>query len=157
MSLAAVAIDRSSLSKEPLVIASDGEVFRLTEDGVGEIVQSVRIALAPPSNNVDGDEATGYSRGATALPLEFHIIGASTSAVMASVAEVEEALYRLAYPVSRLTDGVVVTYMGGPCALVPKRAVKDSAVLAAHFETYAVAIPFLSPHPLDDDVDFEES
>lgn len=146
MSLASVSIDRTALGKPPLVIASDGTTFRLTEEGVGQIVRSVRVTYAPDSINVDGSEPISFAREATSMPLEFHVIGASSAAVAASVAEVEEAVYRLDYPVTRTVDGVSVLWSGGPCALVPKRGVVDSGVLAQHFETYAVTIPLPNPH-----------
>lgn len=145
MSIASVTIGRSSLSKSDLVISNDGSTYRFTEDGVGRVIQAVRVTYAPESIDIDGSQPIGFAREATALPLEFHVIGASSSAVASAVAELEEALYRLDYPVTWAVDGVTATYGGGPCALVPKRAAVDSGVLAAHFETYSVTIPIPNP------------
>lgn len=146
MSVASVSIDRTSLTKAALVISDDGATYRFTDVGVGHVVQSVRVSTAPDSINVDGSEVVGFSRAATSLPLEFYVIGATSAAVAAAVAELEEAFYRLEYPVTRTVDGVAVTYSGGPCALVPTRASVDSGVVAAHFETYGVTIPFPNPN-----------
>lgn len=146
MSRASITVDRTSLGKAALVIADDGATFRLTEEGVGYVVQSVRVTTAPDSINVDGSEVTGFARNATGLAVEFHVFGASSAAVAASVAELEEAFYRLDYPVTRTVDGVSVTYSGGPCALTPKRATVDASVAAAHFDTFGVTIPFPNPN-----------
>lgn len=139
-------IDRTSLGKAALVIADDGATYRFTEDGVGYVVQSVRTTKAPDSINVDGSEIVAFARESTGLPLEFHVIGASSAAVAAAVAELEEAFYRLDYPVTRSVDGVSRTWSGGPCALVPKRGSTDSGVVAAHFDTFTVTIPFPNPN-----------
>lgn len=146
MSGASVSVDRSSLELDPLVISDDGPVFRLTEDGIGQVVQSVRLVTAPDSVDVDGSEIVAFSREATSLPLEFHIFGSSSADLAAKVAEVEAAFYRLTYPVTRAVGGVAMTWGGGPCALVPKRATVDSAISAAHFETFSVTIPFPNPN-----------
>lgn len=146
MSGASVSIDRTSLELDPLVIADDGAVFRLTEDGVGQVVQSVRVTTAPDSGGVDGSEIVEFSREATSLPVQFHIFGTSAADLAAKVAEVETALYRLAYPVTRSVGGAARTWYGGPCALVPIRATVDSGVAASHFETFSVTIPFPNPN-----------
>jgi hypothetical protein len=72
----------------------------------------------------------------------------SSAALAAAVAEVEEALYRLDYPVTRTVDGVSATYSGAPCLPAPVRAAALSGVVAAHFETFSVSIPFPNPHPI---------
>jgi hypothetical protein len=146
MSTASVTIDRTSLSLPDLVISDDGATYRLTEDGVGYVVQSVRVTTAPDSADVDGSEIIGFAREATSLSLEFHVIGASSAAVAASVAALEAAFYRLEYDVTRTVDGVSTTWSGGPCALRPKRGAVDSGVVAAHFDTFAVTIPFPNPN-----------
>lgn len=146
MSAASVSIDRTSLALSPLVISDDGAVFRLTEKGVGYVVQSVRTTSAPDSVDVDGSEVLGFAREATALTVEFHIFGASSAAVAASLAELEDALYRLDYPVTRTVDGVASTWSGGPCAVRPARPSVDAGVVAAHFDTFAVTIPFPNPN-----------
>lgn len=145
---ASVSIDRSGMpgAPAPLVISDDGTVFRLTEEGVGYVVQSVRVSTMPDSADVDGSEVIGFAREATGLPLEFHVFGATSAAVAASVAELEDALYRLDYPVTRTVDGVAKTWSGGPCALKPSRNSVDSAVVAAHFDTFTVTIPFPNPN-----------
>lgn len=130
----------------PLVIADDGAIFRLTADGVGYVVQSVRLVVAPDSDSVDGSEVVSFSRDASALPVEFHVIGGSAAEVAASVAEIEDALYRISFPVTRTVRGVAATYQGGPCALVPKRGSVDSGVAAANFDTFSVTIPFPNPN-----------
>jgi hypothetical protein len=74
---------------------------------------------------------------------------ADTSAALdAARIEVENALFRLSYPVTRTVDGVAQTYSGGPCALVPVRASVDHGVVAAHFDTFSVTIPFYNPNPV---------
>lgn len=148
MSLASVTIDRSDMAgtPAPLVISDDSSDYRLTENGMGYVVQSVRMTTAPPSRFVDGEVVTGYAREATELPLEFYVIGTSSADVATKVAAMEEALYRLGYPVTRMVDGVSVAYSGGPCALKPVRAAVDSGVLAQHFDTFAVTIPLPNPN-----------
>lgn len=146
MSTASVTIDRTSLAEADLVISDDGAVYRFTEDGVGHVIQSVRMTMAPDSIHVDGSEVVGFARESTGLALEFHVIGTSSSDLATKVAALEEALYRLDYPVTRTVDGVSKTWSGGPCALAPTRAVVDSGVLAQHFETYTVTIPFPNPN-----------
>lgn len=146
MSTASVSIDRTSLGKAPLVIADDGAVFRFTDNGVGYVVQSVRVSTMPDSIDVDGSEPIAFTREATSLPLEFYIQGASTAEVEASLAELEEALFRLSYPVTRTVDGGSKTYSGGPTAPTPIRSSVDAGVLAAHFDTVAVSIPFYNPN-----------
>jgi hypothetical protein len=146
VSTASVTIDRTSLGKAPLVIADDGTTYRFTEDGVGYVVQSVRITTAPDSADVDGSEIVAFSRDATALPLEFHVFAATSADLADAVGELEEAFYRLTYPVTRAVDGVSVTYAGGPCALVPKRSAVDAGVVAAHFDTFSVTIPLPNPN-----------
>lgn len=148
MSVASVSIDRTSLSKSALVISDDGAVYRFTEDGVGIIVQSVRVTTAPDSVNVSGSEIVAFAKAATSLPLEFHVIGSSSADLASKVADLEEAFYRLDYPLTRVVDGVSSTWSGGPCALVPKRGAVDSGVLARHFETYSVTIPLPNPNPV---------
>lgn len=143
---ASVSIDRTSLGKDPLVIADDGAVYRFTEDGVGYVVQSVEVTTAPDSRDMDGSEVIAFRKVATSLPLEFHVIAASRADLIDAIAEVEEALYRLTFPVTRTVDGSAKTYAGSPCALVPKRASEDSGVLAAHFDTFTVTIPFPNPN-----------
>lgn len=153
MSAASVSIDRTGMSGSPapLVISDDGSVFRFTEDGVGYVVQSVRVTTMPDSADVDGSEIVAFAREATSLALEFHIIGATASALDASIAEMEAALFRLGYPVTRTVDGISKTYDAGPCALVPSRAAVDSGVLAQHFDTFKVTIPLPNPVPTDED------
>lgn len=146
MSTAAVSIDRASLSLAPLVISDDGAVFRLTEDGVGYVVQSVRTTTMPDSADVDGSEVLAFAREATGLTVEFHIFGASSAAVAASLAELEDALYRLDYPVTRTVDGVASTWSGAPCAPRPSRSSVDAGMVAAHFDTFSVTIPFPNPN-----------
>lgn len=146
MSTAEVRISRASLSESALTITDDGSIYRFTEDGVGYVVQSVRVSMAPDSINVDGSEVIGFAREATSLFLEFHVIGTSASDLASKVADMEDALYRLDYEVTRTVDDVADTYLGGPCALVPKRAVVDSGVLPRFFDTFTVTIPFPNPH-----------
>lgn len=147
MSIVSASIDRTGMvDPTPLVISDDGAVYRLTENGMGHVVQSVRTTMMPDSADVDGSEPIAFSREATGLALEFHIIGASTAAVEAARTALEDALYRLDYPVTRTVDGVSKTWSGAPCALTPVRSVVDSGVVAAHFETYAVTIPFPNPN-----------
>lgn len=148
MSAVSVSIDRASLSKAPLVISDDGATYRFTDGGVGHVVQSVRTTTMLDSADVDGSEVLTFAREATGLPLEFYVQGATTAEVYAAMTEVEEALYRLDYPVTRTVDGVAKTWGGGPCALVPVRSSVDASVLAAHFETFAVTIPFPNPNGL---------
>lgn len=148
---ASITIDRTSLSKADLVISDvggsvAGATVRLTEGGVGNVVQSVRVTTAPDSVNVDGSEIIAFSRAATALPLEFDIYADTSADVAAAVVELEEAFYRLDYPVTRTVDGVAKTWSGGPCALVPKAGSVDSGDLAAHIETFTVTIPFPNPN-----------
>lgn len=148
MSDASVSIDRSDMAGAPadLVISDDGPVYRFTEDGVGYVVQSVRLTTAPDSADTDGSEIVAFAKNATGLPLEFHVFGTSAADLAAKVAEVEDALYRLSYPVTYTVLGVAKTYSGGPCALTPKRSSEDSAVAAAFFDTFAVTIPFPNPN-----------
>jgi len=148
VSVISVSIDRSDMpgAPAPLVISDDGAVYRFTEDGLGYVVQSVRTTTMPDSVDVDGTEIVAFAREATSLPLEFHVLAASTSALAAAVTALEDALYRLSYPVTRTADGVAKTYAGSPCALVPKRGSLDSGVSAAHMDTFTVVIPFPNPN-----------
>ena len=146
MSTISVSIDRTSLGKAPLVVSDDGTVYRFTDQGFGYVVQSIRTTSMPDSADVDGTEVLTFAREATGLPLEFYIFGATTADVAAGLAEWEEALYRLDYPVTRTEDGVSKTWSGGPAALTPVRSNVDSGVLAAHFDTFAVTIPFPNPN-----------
>lgn len=142
---ASVTIDRSSLSKSDLVISDTSTTLRFTENGVGYVVQSVRTTTMPDSVDVNGSEVVAFARDATSLTLEFHVLGASSAAVAATVADLEEAFFRLDYPVTRVVDGVSATYSGAPCALRPVRDAVDSGVVAQHFDTFAVTIPFPNP------------
>lgn len=148
---ASVTIDRSGMAGSPaaLVISDTSSVYRFTEDGVGYVVQSVRVRTMPDSGDVDGSEVLSFAREATGLTLEFHVIGASSAAVASSVVALEDAFFRLEYNVTRTVDGVSRTYSGGPCALRPVRNAVDSGVLEQHFDTFAVTIPFANPNPLD--------
>jgi hypothetical protein len=150
---ASVSIDRSDMAGTPaaLVIADDGTDYRFTEEGVGYVVQSVRVATAPDSADVDGSEVIAFARNATGLPLEFHVIGSSAADLASKIAEVEAALYRLDYPVTRDVEGVAKTYSGGPCALTPKRGTYDSGLLGRFFDTFAVTIPFPNPNSIEDE------
>ena len=154
MSTASVSIDRSDMTGAlaPLVITDDGSVamgsgvvLRFTDDGVGYVVQSVRVTTMPDSADVNGSEPVTFAREATGLPLSFYIIGPSSAVVDAARIEVEDALFRLSYPVTRTVDGVTHTYAGGPCALTPVRSSVDPGVVAAHFDTFSVTIPFFNP------------
>lgn len=145
---ASVTIDRTSLSKAALVISDAGPTYRFTADGMGYVVRSVRITTAPDSADVDGSEIVAFAAESTGLTLEFYVSGDSSASVAAAVAELEEAFFRLSYPVTRTVDGVSATYNGGPCALKPVRGSVDSGVVAAHFDTYSVTIPFPSPNPV---------
>jgi hypothetical protein len=148
VSVISVSIDRSDMSGSPapLVISDDGAVYRFTQDGLGYVVQSVRTTFMPDSIDVDGSEPLAFAREATSLALEFYVIGTSTADLAAKVADMEDALYRLSYPVTRTVDGVAKTYAGAPCALIPKRGSLDSGVQAAYFDTFSVVIPFPNPN-----------
>lgn len=148
MSTVSVSIDRTSMSLAPLVISDDGAVYRFTEDGLGYVVTSVRVTSMPDSVDVDGSEPVTFSREATGLPLRFHVQGTSTATLHTAVAALEAALFRLRYEVTRTVDGVSTTYEGGPAALSPVRSFVDHGVLAAHFDTFAVTIPFFNPNPV---------
>lgn len=148
MSTVTVSIDRTSLGKEPLVIADDGEVYQFTDSGVGYVTKTVRTEMLPDSRAIDGSEVLSYALEATALPLEFHVWADSSAGLAAAVAELEEALYRLDYPVTRTVDGVSQAWSGAPCLPTPSRASVLSGVVAQHFDTFSVSIPFPNPHPI---------
>lgn len=154
MSTASVSIDRSDMdgAPAPLVITDDGSatstsgaVFRFTDEGVGYVVQSVSTTTMPDSADTNGSEIVSFRLEATSLPLAFYIMGASSAVVEAGLSELADALFRLDYAVTRTVDGVTKTYRGGPCAPAPIRASVDAGVVAAHFDTFAVTIPFPNP------------
>lgn len=148
MSAVSVSIDRTSLGKAALVISDDGATYQFTEDGVGYVVTAIRTTTMPDSADVDGTEILTFAKDATALPLRFHVHGASTAEVRTAVADLEEALYRLSYEVTYTVDGVAATFECGPAALVPVRSSVDSGVVDAHFDTFAVTLPIPNPNPV---------
>lgn len=121
--------------------------YVFTDSGLGHVIHAVRLDTSPLTRAVDGVEYASFSRDAAALTLEFHIKGTSIADVYAKRDLWNAALFQLDYPVVHTVDGVSTTYSGGPCLLTPIRPNVDSGVMAQHFETYTVTIPFPNPNP----------
>lgn len=139
MSLAAIAIDRASLSKPDLAASSDGSTYRLTEDGVGRPGVAWRRTYAPDSADVHGSELIAIAREQSSLPLVIEVLAETASALDDACADLEEALSQFAYTVTQTVDGVTRVWSADPADW--STGGYDSGEVAAHMARYVITIP----------------
>lgn len=139
MSVVSVSVDRTSLSLPALVFDDDGPTFRLTEQGLGRPGITWRRTSAPDSINVHGTEYVGAAKEQSSLPLEVGVYAASTAALDAACAELEDSLSQFSYVVTVTEDGVSKVWSAGPADM--SSGIVDSGDVPAHIRTYAVSIP----------------